>query len=249
VFFDELSSAPPQVQAAAYQITLDHRIGEHRLPDNCIIIGAGNRMIDKSVVFKMPKALANRLQHYEITTDYLSWRDWAVKHNVHPLVVGYLGFDNSKLCQEEVRAEQIAFPSPRSWVFVSNILRIMHKVTDVSLLYQQISACVGSDVAYEFTAWCKKYKNLPAVDDIFRGKRANYPATLDAVYAVVMSMLSYAEGRGKALKVEELTNMSVYASRLPEDYQVVLYNGLEQMESVCEQLKKVPLYKNWKRNN
>ena len=56
LFLDEISAAPQSVQAAAYQITLDRVIGEHRLPENCIVIAAGNRITDKSVAFKMPKA-------------------------------------------------------------------------------------------------------------------------------------------------------------------------------------------------
>ena len=66
LFLDEISAAPQSVQAAAYQITLDRVVGEHKLPDNCIVIAAGNRTTDKSVAFKMPKALANRLMHVEI---------------------------------------------------------------------------------------------------------------------------------------------------------------------------------------
>ena len=66
LFLDEISAAPQSVQAAAYQITLDRVVGEHKLPDNCIVIAAGNRVTDKSVSFKMPKALANRLLHIEI---------------------------------------------------------------------------------------------------------------------------------------------------------------------------------------
>ena len=66
LFLDEISAAPQSVQAAAYQITLDRVVGEHRLPENCIVIAAGNRTTDKSVAFKMPKALANRLMHIEV---------------------------------------------------------------------------------------------------------------------------------------------------------------------------------------
>jgi len=32
LFLDEISAAPQSVQAAAYQITLDRTVGEHRLP-------------------------------------------------------------------------------------------------------------------------------------------------------------------------------------------------------------------------
>lgn len=66
LFLDEISAASQSVQAAAYQITLDRVVGEHKLPENCIVIAAGNRTTDKSVSFKMPKALANRLMHIEI---------------------------------------------------------------------------------------------------------------------------------------------------------------------------------------
>lgn len=79
LFLDEISAAPPSVQAAAYQITLDRMIGEHKLPDNCIVIAAGNRVSDKSVAFTMPKALANRLCHIEIESDVESWKSWAYK--------------------------------------------------------------------------------------------------------------------------------------------------------------------------
>ena len=72
------------VQAAAYQITLDKKIGEHKLPSNCIVIAAGNRVTDKSVAYQMPKALANRLLHMEIEADFTSWNSWAVNAGIHP---------------------------------------------------------------------------------------------------------------------------------------------------------------------
>lgn len=97
LFLDEISAAPQSVQAAAYQITLDHTVGEHRLPDNCIVIAAGNRVTDKSVAYKMPKALANRLLHLEVSTDTESWRAWAVSHGINEKVIGFLSFKPDKL--------------------------------------------------------------------------------------------------------------------------------------------------------
>ena len=74
LFLDEISAAPQSVQAAAYQITLDRVVGEHKLPENCIVIAAGNRVTDRSVAFKMPKALANRLMHFEVDGNFDSWK-------------------------------------------------------------------------------------------------------------------------------------------------------------------------------
>ena len=99
LFLDEISAAPPSVQAAAYQITLDRTVGEHRLPDNCIVIAAGNRVTDKSVAYKMPKALANRLCHIEVAGNRDSWMRWAVENGIHEMVMGFLSFRADYLMQ------------------------------------------------------------------------------------------------------------------------------------------------------
>ena len=122
LFLDEISAAPPSVQSAAYQITLDRMVGEHKLPDNCIVIAAGNRVTDKSVAYNMPKALANRLCHFEIKGDSNSWHDWAVKTGVHEFVVGYLEYNSVALMRFDSSGANLAFATPRSWEMVSNIL-------------------------------------------------------------------------------------------------------------------------------
>ena len=54
LFLDELNSAPPSVQAAAYQLVLNRRVGQYVLPDNVRIIAAGNRETDRGVTYRMP---------------------------------------------------------------------------------------------------------------------------------------------------------------------------------------------------
>lgn len=65
LFLDEISAAPQSVQAAAYQITLDRTVGEHKLPDNCIVIAAGNREQISRFLSPCQKPLQ---------TDYAIWR-------------------------------------------------------------------------------------------------------------------------------------------------------------------------------
>lgn len=120
LFLDEITAAPTSVQAAAYQITLDRTIGEHRLPENCIVIAAGNRVTDRSVSYNMPKALANRLCHFEIKEDTGAWHNWAIRKGIHPYVVGYIEYNSTALIRSE--GMELAFPTPRSWEMVSNIL-------------------------------------------------------------------------------------------------------------------------------
>ena len=51
LFLDELNSAPMATQAAAYQLVLNGRIGTYQLPDNCVIVAAGNRETDRGVTY------------------------------------------------------------------------------------------------------------------------------------------------------------------------------------------------------
>ena len=146
LFLDEISSAPQSVQAAAYQITLDRVIGEHRLPENCIVIAAGNRTTDRSVAFKMPKALANRMMHIEITSSFDSWKRWALRTGINDRVIGFLSFRQSCLMDFETDRDDLAFPTPRSWELVSNVLN--GTGAGVDEIYPLIAGIVGTAVSY-----------------------------------------------------------------------------------------------------
>lgn len=145
LFLDEISAAPQSVQAAAYQITLDRMIGEHRLPENCIMIAAGNRITDRSVAYQMPKAPANRLCHLEIAADRESRHQWALASGVHSLVVGFPDFHPELLMDSDSREDEHAFPTPRSWEMVSNLLN--HVSANLPEIYPLIAGCVGSKAA------------------------------------------------------------------------------------------------------
>ena len=218
LFLDEISAAPQSVQAAAYQITLDRVVGEHKLPDNCIVIAAGNRMTDKSVSFKMPKALANRLLHIEIEGSFESWRKWAVKSGINSKVLGYLSFRNDRLFGFDATNDDLAFPTPRSWEMVSNVL---NNVSDDEVsMFPMIAGLIGSGPALEFKSWCRIFNKLPAMTTVFSGAATDIPKETDVLYALVSSMTAYAsEHRNDMVAIG---NSIAYAKRLPADFAELL---------------------------
>ena len=165
LFLDEITAAPQSVQAAAYQITLDRVIGEHKLPENCIVIAAGNRVTDKSVAYNMPRALANRLLHITVKGDPDSWHDWAVKSGIHRFVTSFLEYNPTALMRSDSPESTLAFPTPRSWEMVSNILTNISENMDA--IQPLISGCIGASVTYNFAKWCTLFSNLPSIEDIF----------------------------------------------------------------------------------
>jgi hypothetical protein len=239
LFLDEISAAPQSVQAAAYQITLDRVVGEHRLPDNCIVIAAGNRVTDKSVSFKMPKALANRLLHIEIEGSFESWKNWAVKSGVHPKVVGYLSFRRDRLFGFDPTNDDLAFATPRSWEMVSNILNnVNDNVAEVNPL---IAGLIGNGAAIEFKSWCRIYDGLPDIENVFLGKEYSVPRDTDKLYAIVSSMIAYA--RENSEKLTLIGNSLKYASKLPADFARMLIDGYKIMKpGYSEILSEIPEY-------
>ncbi len=226
LFLDEISAAPQSVQAAAYQITLDRVVGEHKLPDNCIIIAAGNRVTDKSVSFKMPKALANRLLHIEVEGSFQSWQNWAVRSGVNPKVIGFLSFRSDTLFGFDAKNEDLAFATPRSWEMVSSLLN--NVCDDVKTMYPMIAGLIGSGLALEFRSWCEMHFKLPNTADIFQGKAVEVPKSIDTLYAVVSSMTSYAKDhRNDAVQIG---NSLLYAAAFPADFAALLIENYENIE-------------------
>ncbi len=239
LFLDEISAAPQSVQAAAYQITLDRVVGEHSLPDNCLVIAAGNRVTDKSVSYKMPKALANRLLHIEIEGSFESWRKWAVGAGIHPKILGYLSFRNDRLFGFDAGNDDLAFPTPRSWEMVSNLLN--HVSDNVDALHPMIAGLIGNGPAFEFHTWCRVWQDLPAMEEVFGGACSRVPKGLDAMYALVSSMTAYAsEHRDDMLLIG---NSLHYARQLPADFTELLIQNYKCFDKGYEDfLKSLPAY-------
>ncbi|MFI0460388.1 MAG: AAA family ATPase, partial [Candidatus Thiodiazotropha endolucinida] len=92
LFLDEITSAPPTVSAAAYQLILDRRLGEYQVPDGWAIFAAGNRQGDRGVTYSMPAPLANRFSHFEVGTNLDDWVAWAYRNDIDERIIAFLRF-------------------------------------------------------------------------------------------------------------------------------------------------------------
>lgn len=242
LFLDELSACPPSVQAAAYQITLDRIIGEHKLPENCIVITAGNRITDKCVTYKMAKALANRLCHIEITASFSSWLEWAKKKGIHQKVIDFLSARRDYFMAFDPQKDDLAFSTPRSWEMVSNILNVYDG--NEKAAYSMIAGCVGAGVASEFITFCAVYHKLPSVEDIFNGKNPALPTESDAVFALISSMVAYARENKDDFK--KIGNAIRYSEKFTPDFSVAFIKELAHIENdYLKKLLTIPAYRNW----
>jgi hypothetical protein len=186
LFLDEMNSAAPAVQAAAYQLVLNRRVGTYKLPDNVVIVAAGNRETDKGVTYRMPAPLANRFVHLELRVDFDSWHTWAVNNRIHKDVVGYISFAKQSLFDFDPRSPSRSFATPRSWTFVSELLQDDDNDATVTDL---VAGSVGEGVAVKFMAHRKIAGQLPSPTDILAGKVTELKIKeVSAMYSLVTSM-------------------------------------------------------------
>ena len=242
LLLDEISAAPPTVQAAAYQITLDRTCGEHKLPDNCIVIAAGNRVSDRSTAYRMPKALANRLLHIDVRADFASWRAWAVASGVNDKVVAYLAFRPDRLLAFDAASDDLAFATPRSWEMAAHVIDGLGG--NVEAAHPLVSGIVGAGAAAELRTWARVYGSLPSIDDIFAGRRAKVPKGADALYALVSAMTAHARTVKDDLVAIERSIR--YAEKLPADFSVLLMRDyLHLAPDYRETLMRIPTFVRW----
>ncbi|GGN23544.1 hypothetical protein FHR83_002767 [Actinoplanes campanulatus] len=70
LFLDELSTAPPAVQAALLRVVLERRVGALRLPDGVRIVAAANPRSSAADGWELSPPLANRFVHLQWTYEH-----------------------------------------------------------------------------------------------------------------------------------------------------------------------------------
>lgn len=188
LFLDEMNSAAPSVQAAAYQLVLNGRVGKYVLPKNVVIVAAGNRESDKGVTYRMPMPLANRFLHLEMRADFDCWQQWAITHGVNEEVVGYLMRNKQDMYDFDAKSSSRSFPTPRSWVFISDLLNKAAD-EDQDTLYALTAGAIGEGLASKFGAHRKFVAQLPDPAEILSGKVKDLKVKeVSAMYSLTVSM-------------------------------------------------------------
>jgi hypothetical protein len=147
---------------------------------------AGNRESDKGVTYRMPSPLANRLVHMEMGANFEDWQKWAIGAKVHPDVVGFLSHHKQKLFNFDPKSSDKAFATPRSWVFVSQLLSdSLPESMNTSL----VAGTVGEGLATEFSAHRKVAARMPKSEDVLMGKVKDLSVKdLSAMYSLTISL-------------------------------------------------------------
>jgi hypothetical protein len=212
LFLDEINAAPPLVQASLYQLVLDRKVGEYELPEGWWIVAAGNRQKDRAVTFRMSSALSNRFVHLDLDVDVSDWRSWALAHHIHPTVIAFIGYKPALLREDP--AESAAFPTPRAWEILSDVIKKFGGVKECSDI---VPGIVGLGAATEFAAFVKRALNMRQMEEIVADpESAQLPKALDGLHVLTTWLVHSADRQDVVIASAILLN------RLPPEFAVVL---------------------------
>ncbi len=217
LFFDELAQAPPLVQASLLQLTLDRQLGEYRLPDEWTVIAASNRMEDRAGTHRLITPLLNRFLHLDLEVSHADWMKWAAAAGIREEVRAFLHFRPHLLFAFDPTAGARAFPTPRSWQFVSDVL----PATPPELMHPIVAGCVGDGASAEFQGFLSIYRDLPDPDEVLATAETHrIPSSPDILWALVGALTERCRGADATLLGQFITYIRRVSSSRQRDFAV-----------------------------
>lgn len=204
IFFDELNLAPPSIQAAAYQLVLDRRLGDYQLPEGYVIMSAGNRLEDRANIFELPAPLANRFIHCELNVPSVeAWSEWALEQEIDNRVIAFLNYRKKYLYSFNCKNEDKAFGTPRSWEVASDLIKSNKDKDEIEML---IGSAVGEATATEMMAFLRLQSKLDLKQFLENPDKCKMPEEIDMKYALILALSEhYVEHKKILPKILALT--------------------------------------------
>jgi hypothetical protein len=157
--------------------------------------------------------------HIVLEAKYDDFKIWAIQNEIHPFVIGFLGFRPDLLSTEVPSSTETnpAFCTPRAWNMLSNILK---NTKDIKTINPIIYGSVGYGAGIEFVSFVKVYKTLPDIDAILDGNCEDVPEEPSALYALCAAIIE------KYSKTEQAEHLFTYSNKLPVEFNVMLIKDL-----------------------
>jgi hypothetical protein len=212
LFLDEITTAPPAVQAAMLRVILERTVGDLTLPDTVSIIAAANPPSQAADGWDLAPPLANRFVHLDWVLDAGAWASGTVsgfwglaeplRVTVSPAkerrmlgeVAGFIERRRDLLHSVPSTAAEAgrAWPSPRSWTTGGRLLAACESLGSAygGVGVQLLAGSVGPAAAAEFLAW-RSESELPDPERVLADPSSFVlPSRGDRIYASLTSIVA-----------------------------------------------------------
>jgi hypothetical protein len=242
IFFDELNCAQPSIQAVAYQLILDRKIGDYTLPEGVAVVAAGNREGDRGITFRMPTPLLNRFVHLEVNYHAKTWQDWAKTSGINSAVIKYLAAHSKDIATFDPTLPHRAFATPRSWKRVSDILNSLTELpkkpgNTYDAVYQCVCGAIGVPVANQFFRYLEIGQYCASLEDIVAGKggvmHVNGQERLSVLNSICNELAVYFEDSANTMNLDKAVDN--------DNFHCMVNNAFTYVKDNCDSNKEICL--------
>ena len=196
LFIDEITNVKPSEQSLVFHLVLNRSIGPNvgKLPDNVVVVAAGNSMEESEAAYNMPEPLFRRFDaHIYLKPEIQQWLEWGSEPSgkdgrtkIHPLVANFVATFGKKVFYSPYDTEEPPKYAldPRAWEQISDIIYD----NDGYISMELIANKTGRDIATSFVDFAKT--DPITVEDIVENNFdiSEIPMNFDAKFALAMSL-------------------------------------------------------------
>lgn len=218
LFLDEVSTAPPAVQAALLRVIHEGWVGDVKLPPTVVRAACANDVADAAGGWVLSPPMANRFVHLKWELDATAWvegmtagwgepdlvhvpTDWAKDHlsASRSLIGSYIRHRGVGVLHNQPQDENDAgkaWPSNRTW----DMAATLHAACTAAQVPEAMqltlmSGCVGAPATTEYLTWLREL-DLPDPEGLLRDPSSvKIPARADQAFAILASVVTAAVDR------------------------------------------------------
>lgn len=217
VLYDDLPTAPPLTQAAAYR-TIWERDG---IGADWMIIATGNRAEDRAAVQSMPRPLVSKMGWIDFEPDLDNWLTHMAHNNGSVLVRAFVkdAPNNFVTFKAELPGP---FACPRTWEALSDVCQVYEPALPP---FEAIKGWVGEGPALAFYQFSTMANELVSTDQILANPdTAMTPTNPSALYVVTTALASQATANN-------LSDVCKYLYRLPPEFAIYAMKTARAVET------------------
>ena len=204
-FMDEFAQGTQNLQSVSAQILYDRMCGEYKFPDDWMIVVASNRGTDRAGTHPTPQQVNNRCTHINMEMAFEDWKEWAFANEIDERLIYFLDSRQELLCQPSKDAE--AFPTPRTWEFVSSIMQMN---LNQNIKSETIRGTVGDGPGYELMGFMQIFETIVPWRDVLKEPLTTPLPTNSSAKFALMGVLA------KNVKFDTIDNLVLYLDRMPD---------------------------------
>lgn len=213
LILEEMSDAGMNMQNPLCRVILDRHAGQMKLSEQLFIIATGNRVEDKSGANRLSTKLGNRVRNLDFTSSVDDWIDWALAHEISPMLVGFIRFRPALL--SDFDPKRSVNPTPRSWEDVSRVPESL----GAAEYFEHIKGAVGEGAAAEYTQFLKVAQKMPDIKKVLKEpEKAEVPTEPSVMYAVIGALES-------TMDKKNAEKVFTYIMRFPAEFTAMFMCG------------------------